>query len=81
MGYITANIEYTNTLDEYKERGFVRILDEINACIKNIKKELELRSEGFNEDLLELSLYGIYAGGQLILLYTISVNEISLPIK
>ena len=79
MGYITANIEYTNTLDKYKERGFFRILDEITACIKSIKKELS--SEGFNENLLELSLYGISAGGQLILLYTFSVNDIPLPIK
>ena len=79
MGYITANIEYTNTLDKYKERGFFRILDEITACIKSIKKELV--SEGFKGDLLELSLYGISAGGQLILLYTFSVNDIPLPIK
>ena len=79
MGYITANIEYTNTLDKYKERGFFRILDEITEFIKRMKKEL--RSEGFNEDLLELSLYGISAGGQLILLYTFSVNDIPIPIK
>jgi len=37
LGYITANIEYTNSLDKYKEKGFFRILDEITACIKSIK--------------------------------------------
>ena len=66
MGYITANIEYTNTLDKYKERGFFRILDEITASIKNIKKELV--SEGFNRDLLKSSLYGIFTGDHLIIL-------------
>ena len=40
LGFITANIEYTNTLDKYKQKGFFRILDEMTACIKSIKKEL-----------------------------------------
>ena len=79
LGYITANIEYTNSLDKYKEKGFFRILDEITACIKSIKNELV--SQGFNGDLLELSLYGISAGGQLILLYTFSIKNKLLPLK
>ena len=29
IGYITANIEYSNCLDKYKEKNFFRILDEI----------------------------------------------------
>ena len=79
LGYITANIEYTNSLDKYKEKGFFRILDEITACIKSIKNELV--SQGFNGDLLELSLYGISAGGQLILLYTFSIKNKIIPLK
>lgn len=70
MGFITANIEYTNSLDKYKEKGVFRILDEITACIKSIRKELE--SQNFDGAKLELALYGISAGGQLILLYTFS---------
>lgn len=40
QGFITANIEYSNCLDIYKEKNVYRILDEITACIKSIKKEL-----------------------------------------
>ena len=79
LGYITANIEYTNSLDKYKQRGFFRILDEMTACIKSIKNEL--KSQGFNESKLELSLYGISAGGQLILTYAFSDKNKLLPIK
>ena len=79
LGFITANIEYTNTLDKYKQKGFFRILDEMTACIKSIKKELG--KKGFDEDKLELSLYGISAGGQLILLYAFTDKNKILPIK
>ena len=79
MGYITANIEYSNCLDKYKEKSFFRILDEITACIKSIKKELE--SQNFDGSKLELALYGISAGGQLILLYSFSDKNNILPIK
>ena len=66
MDYITANIEFTNILDKYKERSYCRILDEITACIERINKELV--SEGFNGDSLELSLYSISAESQLIII-------------
>ena len=81
MGYITANMEYSNCLDKYKEKSFYRILDEISACIKSIKKELV--SQNFDGSKLELALYGISSGGQLILSYGFSDknrNEI-IPIK
>ena len=45
LGFITANMEYTNCLDKYKEKSVFRILHEITACIQSIKKELE--SQGF----------------------------------
>jgi len=79
LGYITANIEYSNCLDKYKEKSFFRIIDEITACIKSIKYELE--SQGFDGSKLKLSLYGISAGGQLILLYAF-LNKIEIiPLK
>ena len=79
LGFITANMEYTNCLDKYKEKSAFRILDEITACIKSIKKELE--SQGFNGDKLELSLYGISAGAQLSLVYGFSNQNKILPLK
>ena len=79
LGYITANIEYTNSLDKYQEKGYYRILDEITPCIKSIKKELI--SQNFDGDKLELSLYGISAGGQLIMLYSFSVKNKIIPLK
>ena len=82
MGFIKANIENTNSLDKYKEKGVFRILDEITACIKSIRKELE--SQNFDGIKLELALYDISAGGQLILLYTFSdknVKNNTIPIK
>ena len=51
----------------------------MTACIKSIKKELG--KKGFDEDKLELSFYGISAGGQLILLYAFTDKNKILPIK
>ena len=66
-------------MDKYKEKSFFRIIDEITACIKSIKYELE--SQGFDGSKLKLSLYGISAGGQLILLYAF-LNKIEIiPLK
>ena len=79
LGFITANIEYSNCLDIYKEKSVYRILDEITACIKSIKKELI--SQGFDGDKLEMALYGISAGGQLILTYAFSNKAETIPIK
>jgi len=66
-------------LDIYKEKNVYRILDEITACIKSIKKELI--SQGFDGEKLEMALYGISAGGQLILTYTFSNKAEIIPIK
>ena len=80
LGFITANIEYTNSLDKYKEKSVFRIIDEITACIKSIRKELE--SQKFDGSKLELALYGISAGGQLILLYSFAYkNDEIIPLK
>ena len=66
-------------MDIYKEKSVYRILDEITACIKSIKKELI--SQNFDGDKLEMALYGISAGGQLILTYAFSNKAETIPIK
>jgi len=70
MGYISANIGYTLLSQEYKNYNvnIFRILDEITACIENIK--IILGKEGFNTDKLEIAIGGASAGGHLSLLYT-----------
>lgn len=79
LGFITANIEYTNCLEKYKQKNVYRILDEITACIKNIK--LQLKSLDFDETKLELALYGISAGAQLCMVYGFSNKNNEIPIK
>ena len=70
MGYISANIGYTLLSQEYKNYNvnIFRILDEITACIENIK--IILGKEGFNTDKLEIAIIGASAGAHLTLLYT-----------
>ena len=41
IGYISANVEYTILSNTYKTFNIFRILDEITASIKAIKKELK----------------------------------------
>ena len=73
-------IPYSALKRKNKHNGVVyRILDEITACIKSIKKELI--SQNFEGDKLELALYGISAGGQLILTYALSNKDDVIPIK
>ena len=80
LGYISANVNYTLLIDEYKVFNIFRILDEITACIKAIKKELIRR--GFNEDKLVLGIGGVSAGGHLALLYSYLIKNFNIiPIK
>ena len=80
FGYISANMNYTLLIDKYKEFNIFRILDEITAAIKAIKKELVNR--GFHEDKLVLGIGGVSAGGHLSLLYSYLIKNISIiPIK
>ena len=41
IGYISATVGYTILLNTYKTFNIFKILDEITACIKAIKKELK----------------------------------------
>ena len=81
IGYITANIGYTLLSQEYKKYNpnIFRILDEITACIENIK--IILGKEGFNTDKLEIAIGGASAGGHLSLLYTYLMKNSPIPIK
>ena len=78
-GYITATMNYTLLRKEFKEYNIFRIIDEITACIDNIKTEL--KNEGFDENKLELALGGISAGAHLSLLYGYSMKNSPIPIK
>ena len=80
-GYITATTGYTLLTQEYKKynANIFRILDEITACIENIK--IILGKEGFNTDKLEMAISGASAGGHLSLLYTYLMKNSPIPIK
>ena len=56
MGYITATMGYTVLSGDYEQYNIYRILDEITACIKDIKEQLEKR---FDLNKLELAIGGI----------------------
>jgi len=79
QGYITATIGYTVLSDKYTEYNIFRIMDEISACIKSIKKEL--KSQEFDEAKLELAIGGVSAGAHLALLYGYTNKENIIPIK
>ena len=80
QGYITATVGYTILNGQYKEFNIYRILDEITACIKAIKKELV--AKGFKEDKLKMAIGGYSAGGHLALLYSYLTKNIDIiPIQ
>lgn len=79
QGYITATIGYTVLSNEYNEYNIFRIMDEISACLKSIKKEL--KSQDFDETKLELAIGGVSAGAHLALLYAYTNKENIIPIK
>lgn len=79
LGYITATMNYSYLNKNYKEYSIFRILDEITACINDIKNQLI--EEGFDGNKLELALGGISAGAHLSLLYGYSIKKTPIPIK
>ena len=81
QGYISATVEYTIlNNNNYANSNIFRILDEITACIKDIKKKLI--GNGFDGNKLLLGIGGHSAGGHLALLYSYLINNISIiPIK
>jgi len=79
MGIIGAAMSYTLLNGDYKEYNIFRILDEITATLKGIKKFLG--EKGFNETKLELVISGGSAGAHLSLLYSYAIKNSPIPIK
>ena len=79
-GYISATVGYTLLTKPFTDFNIFRIIDEITACIKAIKRKLlEL---GFKENKLRMSIGGISAGGHLSLLYSyLNKNIDIIPLK
>ena len=78
-GYITAVMDYTFLNDNYKDHNIFRILDEVTACIENIKEELN--NMGFNKTKLELAIGGYSSGAHIGMLYSYLLRNTPLPIK
>ena len=80
LGFITAKMGYTLLQNDYKEANIFRVIDEITATIKSIKKELI--NIGFDGDKLEMAISGGSAGGHLALLYPYGfLKNSAIPIK
>ena len=78
-GYITAEMNHTLLVEKFKGFNIFRILDDITACIEDIKSELKNR--GFNENKLELAIGGYSSGGHITLLYGYCIKNIPIPLK
>ena len=80
LGFITATMGYTILMNKYEEANIFRMIDEITAAIKSIKKVLI--NNGFDGDKLEMAISGGSAGGHLALLYPYGFGKNSaIPIK
>ena len=79
QGYISATVGYTILTNEFKEFNIFKILDEITACIKAIKNELNER--GFNVNNLKMGIGGYSAGSHLALLYSYLIKEFDIPLE
>ena len=79
MGYITATMGYTLLIGNYSHYNIYRILDEITACIENIKEQLE--TLGFNSNKLGMAIGGVSAGTHISLLYGYSIKKTPIPLK
>ena len=79
QGYISATVGYTLLNSEHKVFNIFKMLDEITACIKAIKKYLI--NLGFSGDKLKLVIGGYSAGGHLTLLYSYLIKKVDIPIS
>ena len=78
-GYITAEMNHTFLYEKYEDFSMFRILDEVTACVESIKEVL--KNKGFDENKLELGIYGFSSGAHIVLLYGYSIKNIPLPLK
>jgi hypothetical protein len=77
--YIIANLDYTLLSEEVNNTNIYRQLDDISACINDIKSRLV--KMGFKETELEIAIGGGSAGAHLSLLYGYLVKEPPLPVR
>ena len=78
-GYITVQMKHSFLNKDLTGCSVFRILDEITACIENIKSNL--KSLGFDENKLELAIGGTSIGAYLSIFYSFFINNIPLPVK
>ena len=79
LGFITANMEYTLLINNSKDTNIFRMIDEISACIGDIKERL--KAEGFDENFLQIAIFGYSAGAHLTLLYSYLIKDSPIKIK
>ena len=79
QGYITATMSYTLLIENFTDYNIFKIMDEITACIQNIKEQLISRN--YDDSKLELALGGTSAGGHIALLYAYSMSNSPIQIK
>ena len=77
--YIIANLDYTLLSEKVNNTNIYRQLDDISACINDIKSRLV--KMGFKETELEIAIGGGSAGAHLSLLYGYLVKEPPLPVR
>lgn len=72
-------MNHTFLSKKYKQSSIFKILDEITACLNNIK--LQLKNIGFDGNKLELAIGGVSSGAHLSLLYGYFMKNIPFPLK
>ena len=77
LEYIVVNLNYT--LLNHNHTNIFRQIDEISACLENVKKNLI--NKGFKKEELQVAIGGGSAGGHLALLYAYLVKAPPLPVK
>ena len=77
--FIIASMSYTLLRGQYKEYNIFRILDEITAVLRTLKRFLI--NKGFDGNKLELIIQGGSAGAHLSLLYSYMIKNTPIPIK
>ena len=77
--FILASMSYTLLRGQYKEYNIFRILDEITAVLRTLKRFLI--NKGFDGNKLELIIQGGSVGAHLSLLYSYMIKNTPIPIK
>ena len=78
-GFMAAAMSHTLLDGRYKEYNIYRVIDEIHAVLKAIKKFLI--EKGYDGNKLEAILYGGSSGAHLCLLYSYMIKNPPIPIR